>query len=169
MIVSLKQFFNTPSASLQWFALGLALAIIFVMVVFWTSLGRHKYQAKPILTPNEVEFFQRIRRAAPDLYIFPQVSMAAFMEPAARNKEGRRWLDDFRRISQKRIDYGIFSQKLELLAIIELDDKTHDKAQDAQRDGYTRSAGIKTLRFESRARPTILQLRSAIAECINAH
>lgn len=164
----LKSAIDNFSAPLWWLALAAIVAISIVAIAYWSGKGRHRYQAKPILTPNECEFFQRIRRAAPELYIFPQVSMAAFMEPTARNKDGRRWWEDFRKISQKRIDYGIFSQKLELLAIIELDDKTHDKEQDAQRDSYTRSAGIKTLRFESRARPTIPQLRSAIADCIHA-
>lgn len=81
------------------------------------------------------------------------------------DEKGERWMSAFGRISQKRIDYGIFSDWMEMIAIVELDDKTHDPEKDAVRDSYTKSAGIKTLRFESQEKPTVATLRKRISEC----
>ena len=39
---------------------------------------------------------------------------------------------------------------MSLVAIVELDDRTHLAAADVRRDAYTASAGIRTLRFESK-------------------
>lgn len=143
----------------------IALCIILLLVSKVLHGSKPRYLAKEILTRNELEFFIRIRKAAPDLYIFPQVAMSALLEP--NEKSQKKWLYSFNRIAQKRIDYGLYSENMRLLAIIELDDKTHDKAKDQIRDSYTKSAGIKTLRFESKAKPTINELRLVINECIN--
>jgi len=34
---------------------------------------------KPLLTPNETEFFHRLQRALPSYHVFPQVSFAALL------------------------------------------------------------------------------------------
>lgn len=139
---------------------ALVILVLFILLVMYLTWDRPpRYRPKQILTKNELEFFGRLSKAAPNLYIFPQVAMSALIEP---DEKGKRWMSAFGRISQKRIDYGLFNKEMELLAIVELDDRTHNVQKDALRDSYTRSAGIRTLRFESRARPTIGQLRSAI-------
>jgi len=115
--------------------------------------------ALPILTANEAEFFRRLRRALPDAYIFPQVGMSALIGPKS---SGKKALADFRRISQKRVDVAIYTAALELVAIVELDDRTHDAKRDATRDAYLQSAGIRTIRFQSRNKPDELKIRQAI-------
>lgn len=143
---------------LMWIALGFVLSVLVALII--RSGRRPHYRSKPILTKNEVEFFDRIRKAAPELYIFPQVGMSALIEPTDTNK--KKFMAAFGRIAQKRIDYGLFTHDMKLMGIIELDDKTHNIENDRIRDSYTQSAGIKTLRFESRARPSIATLRQAI-------
>jgi very-short-patch-repair endonuclease len=51
---------------------------------------------------------------------------------------------------------------LQLVAIVELDDRTHNRVADAERDAFVASAGIRTLRFESRNKPTVEQIRAAV-------
>jgi very-short-patch-repair endonuclease len=123
------------------------------------TLGQPQYRARSFLTGNEIEFFRRLRRALPQEYIFPQVALSALIEPRSRSEKHLR---DFRRISQKRVDYAIYTSDLQLVAIVELDDRTHNRMADAQRDAFVASAGIRTLRFESRNKPTVEQIRAAV-------
>lgn len=123
------------------------------------TLGQPQYRARSLLTGNEIEFFRRLRRALPQEYIFPQVALSALIAPRSRSEKQLR---DFRRISQKRVDYAIYTSDLQLVAIVELDDRTHNRAADAERDAFVASAGIRTLRFESRNKPTVEQIRAAV-------
>jgi hypothetical protein len=142
------------------YALLIAMAIALAAgISVFGGLGGPKYRARELLTPNELEFFRRLRRALPDAYIFPQVALSAIIGPTSR---GKRNLHDFRRIAQKRVDYAIYTANMEIVAIIELDDRTHDRARDAQRDAFVSSAGIRTLRFQSRQKPTVEQLKAAV-------
>ena len=111
-----------------------------------------QYKPRLLMTNNELEFFHRIRRAALDGYVFPQVAMSGLIEPVSAGNEP--YQTSFRRISQKRVDYVVFDVTMKLLAVIELDDRTHDSNKDAVRDAQFMSAGIPTLRYESKNKPT---------------
>lgn len=119
----------------------------------------NQYIAQDIMTGNEAEFFNRLVRANPQGYVFPQVAMSALIAPTVRNASAR--LTAFRRISQKRVDYAIYTDKLELICIVELDDRTHDARRDAERDELMLSAGIPTLRWESKFKPSEFEIRKA--------
>jgi very-short-patch-repair endonuclease len=122
--------------------------------------GTHTYKPVALMTANELDFFQRLRRAVPDCHVFPQVSMAAIIQPAARDPKTR--LQAFRRISQKRVDWAIYSPQMELLCIVELDDRTHDAKRDAARDANLQTAGIRTLRWHSTRKPNDIEIRTQI-------
>lgn len=111
------------------------------------------------MTSNEVEFFQRLRRANPGGYVFPQVAFSALLEPSSRNK----WAA-FKHISQKRVDYAIYNNRLELLCIVELDDRTHHPKKDAVRDAAFASAGIVTLRWQASNKPDETQIRTQLEQ-----
>jgi very-short-patch-repair endonuclease len=46
--------------------------------------------------------------------------------------------------------------------LIELDDRTHVASRDAVRDSYMRAAGIGTLRYQSRAKPSEAQIAADV-------
>jgi len=119
-----------------------------------------KFRQCPIMTDNEMEFFDRLERACPEYRIFPQVSMTALIEPASRD---RYWLY-FNKVAMLRCDYAVYTRDLKLLCVIELDDKTHDRKQkqDDKRDSRLIEAGINTLRFDSRRKPNVDALGAAI-------
>jgi very-short-patch-repair endonuclease len=123
--------------------------------------GVPQYRPRPLLTPNEAEFYARLLAALPDANVFPQVALSAIIEPRSI---GSKRLVDFRRISQKRVDFAVYTKELELVAIVELDDRTHSATRDKQRDALSASASVRTVRFESRKKPNSEQIRSAILE-----
>lgn len=139
---------------------AVVLLVICVAAVLIARDRGHRYEPCPIMTRNELEFFRRLEMAYPNGYVFPQVAMAAVMRPASGNEKQR--LAAFRAISQKRIDFSIYSRSMELLCVVELDDRTHDARNDEIRDRMLATAGIRTIRWESRNKPDVNEIRRAI-------
>jgi len=138
--------------------IGALAIIIFILVP--TRPREAAYRKRPVMTPNEVEFFARLSRALPGMHVCPQVAMHALIEPTSMNGTTR--LADFRRVSQKVVDYAVFDEQWLLVAIIELDDRTHVASRDAIRDRLTGAAGIRTLRYQSRAKPAQEQIAADV-------
>ena len=124
------------------------------------------YKSRAIMTENELEFFGRLVAALPEHYIFPQVAMAALLEPAAADR--KRAHGDRLRIAQQRIDYVVCNRRCEVVAVVELDDKTHSDAKDQVRDGRLAQGGFRTVRFESRQRPSPAAIRAAVLPAAGA-
>lgn len=136
-------------------------------VDFGTESGKsvpkqYIYGARSIMSPNEREFFDRMRRAVPGLFFFPQVAMSALIEPV--NKSGYKYNPAFEKIAKKRVDWAIYSADMRLLCVVELDDRTHDKEKDDERDRMLSSAGISTVRWESRSKPDEEAIRLKLGE-----
>lgn len=140
-------------------------AVILVSVLLITLLLRDRgpnYRPVPIMTPNELEFFWRISKAAPDAFVFPQVAMSALIAPNEPN--GKKRMAAFRKISQKRVDWAIYTQDMVLVCIVELDDRTHNLENDALRDAMLDSAGIPTVRWDSRKKPLVGEIRKTLLD-----
>lgn len=143
--------------------LMVAVGIFLVRLLLPLWLGeKGRYKAADIMTPNEEEFFHRLVEALPDHYIFPQVSLGALIRPSISRRDPE-WMKQFNQVSSKRADYAIYDRKLRLVTLIELDDKSHSRKSDRERDRKTRSAGIPTLRYESSSKPDIRQIRRDVA------
>ena len=142
----------------SWLA-GIALLFVaFVFVLVWTRKPR--FRRRSIMTKNEWEFYQRLLAACPECQIWPQVPILALLRPDA--KEGSRtfWVA-FRRISNMRVDWAVV-RDTEVVAIVELDDRSHDVRKDAQRDKILRSCGYRVVRFNSKNRPEPRQIHEAV-------
>jgi hypothetical protein len=90
------------------------------------------YRARKLLTDNELEFFDRLIQALPAHYVFPQVAMSALLEGSGSEKKQN--YSDHLRIAQQRVDYVICDTRCNVVAVVELDDKTHSRAKDDVRD-----------------------------------
>ena len=141
-----------------------AMLLIVVALAFATVIRlapmSPRFKALPVMTPNEAEFYGRLSRALPDCFVCPQVAMSALVTPSSTNKS--KHLAAFRSISQKRVDYALLAQDFSLVCVVELDDRTHDRQRDARRDACLASAGIKTVRWESRGKPSETQIRQTV-------
>jgi hypothetical protein len=134
-----------------------------VAVQLKTAKGKGRtgaYRRRKFMTDNEEEFFGRLVVALPDHYIFPQVAMSALLETSSGDK--RTAYGDRLRIAQQRVDYVICTRRCEVIAIIELDDKTHSRAKDELRDARLEQAGIRTVRFQARNKPKVDAIRTMI-------
>jgi hypothetical protein len=118
------------------------------------------YRPRKLMTDNEQEFFGRLVVALPDHYIFPQVAMSALIEAASSEKKTAH--SDRLKIAQQRADYVVCDKQCEVVAVVELDDKTHSRAKDTLRDSRLEQAGIRTVRFQSRSKPAVAALRAAV-------
>jgi hypothetical protein len=122
--------------------------------------GQMVFRARPVMTDNEIEFFRRLVAAWPDGYVFPQVAMSALLKPAGSTSRAHRAA--FNSISQKRVDYAIYSADMSLHCVVELDDRSHDPKRDARRDAWLASAGIVTLRFTQKDKPNVPELKERL-------
>jgi very-short-patch-repair endonuclease len=110
--------------------------------------------AKPLLTPNEIEFFHRLQRALPAYQVLPQVAFAAFLTDDGKLSSKARW-SVRNRFDRKIADFVVCERaSLKVVALIELDDKTHKADADQKRDAITKAAGYQTFRFQSRKKPS---------------
>lgn len=141
------------------FVVAAAAAVIWFVLVP-RQAAQQRYRRRAVMTPNEMEFYGRIARALPGMHVCPQVAMHALIEPTSPDAKLR--LIDFRRISQKVVDYAIFDAQWALVLVIELDDRTHVASRDAIRDGYMSAAGIRTLRYQSRSKPGEAQIAADV-------
>ena len=138
-------------------------AVLLVSVLLIALLVRERgptYRPVPIMTPNELEFFRRISKAVPEAFVFPQVAMSALIAPNETNR--KKQMAAFNKISQKRVDWAIYTKDMVLVCIVELDDRTHHPEADALRDAMLASAGISTVRWDSRKKPAVGEIRKTL-------
>jgi hypothetical protein len=113
-----------------------------------------RIQRKPLMTENEKAFFRTLQRALPGHHVFPQVSFAAFLTDDRKLTQQKRWAVRSR-FDRKIADFVVCDRETcEIVALVELDDRTHSAAGDQNRDELTKAAGYQTIRFQSRQKPT---------------
>jgi hypothetical protein len=106
------------------------------------------------MTANELEFFHRLERALPGYHVFPQIAFAAFLTHDS-DMAGKARMALRNRFDRKMADFVVCEREsLAIVALIELDDRTHRASDDQQRDELTRAAGYRTIRFRSKQKPT---------------
>lgn len=135
-------------------------AIALVGALFKVPGQAGRYKARRLMTENEAEFFGRLVVALPDHYIFPQVAMTALIEAASSNKKTAH--SDRLRIAQQRADYVVCDRSCRVIAVVELDDRTHSRSKDKIRDERLQQAGIRTVRFQSTSKPSVGAVRAAV-------
>jgi len=134
------------------------LGLAFIAALVWVR--RVRYRRASIMTANEREFYQRLLQALPDCEIWPQVPLLALVRPDAREGSRTFWVA-FKQISNARVDW-VIARDMEVIALIELDDRSHDAKRDAKRDQILKSCGYRVLRFQSKKRPDPDQIHEAV-------
>jgi very-short-patch-repair endonuclease len=143
-----------------------AIALVLVAVVLRSkkssSDGVWPFFAKKLLTAPEQVLYFRLLKALPDHIVLAQVQLSRMLG-VKRGTKYQSWLN---RISQMSADFVICGKDATVLAVIELDDASHHsdrrKAADAKKGRALSAAGIKLVRWEVRALPDDLSIRTAL-------
>ena len=108
----------------------------------------HAYQAQPIFTRNEWQNYKTLRdvAAVKGYIICPKVRLLDIVKPKSGEKKYKTLLY---KIQSKHVDFVICDQNMNIKAIIELDDKSHDSEKGKERDTFVdtvlRSVGYKVI------------------------
>ena len=123
------------------------LALIFLLLIIaaaiWLYKKLHKpditklYNAKTILTDREYEFYKKLKPLADEygLSIFTKVRLADLIEPKPK-AENPYWMECFNKIKAKHIDFALADEETAIVALIELDDTSHERPDRVERDDF---------------------------------
>lgn len=132
------------------------------------------YEAVPaLLTPAERSFFGVLRQAlASDYQIFAKVRLADIVRPV-RSQSRSGWQTAFNRITGKHVDFVLCDPaNLRVVGVIELDDRTHDRAERGVRDSLVdtalANAGIPILRVPAGHSYSPAQLREQLESLLRS-
>lgn len=119
-------------------------------------------RAHRLMTPMEREVCTFIEEAVPYARVHAQVSMGAILS-AQPGLDRKTYAIVRSRFSSKRVDFVLEDRVTgEVIALVELDDRTHDVEADIARDRMTGAAGYLTIRLPASERPTAASVRARL-------
>jgi len=142
----------------------LAIAALLLFLAMLAVRGNAKSRAplrlqrKPVMTAREQQMYRLLQTALPECTVLAQVAFSALV--TAKGWANRN------RFDRKVADFVLCSQQLNVIAVIELDDRSHlgRERQDGERDAMLRLAGYVTLRYANF--PTQQALRTDIEQLL---
>ena len=118
-------------------------------------------QRRRFISPIELGFYWKLVSALPECLVMCQVQLFRIID-VGPHSERRIWVN---RIAQLSIDYVICLPDGTVVACIELDDPSHDRADrkrnDEKKSRSLRAAGVPLIRWDVRQMPTSEQIRQA--------
>jgi hypothetical protein len=133
------------------------------------------YEAIPaLLTAAERSFFGVLQQAlASDYQIFAKVRLADIVRPV-KSPSRSGWQSAFNRITGKHVDFVLCdSERLGIVAVVELDDRTHERFERGVRDSLVDTAladaGIPVLRVSARQAYSPAQVREQVQSLFRSH
>lgn len=119
------------------------------------------YAKRPLTQPEQILYW-RLVKALPDHMVLAQVQCSRVLGV----KRGFKFYEWNNRISQLSYDFVICKKDGSVIAAIELDDKTHDAAKQAERDARkqraTEAAGVILVRWNVAAMPDEVAIRGLV-------
>jgi hypothetical protein len=150
--------------------------MIVAAIVLWRMLrngyGTYKrtlyLRPKTFLTKRELVALPMVEAALPGCRIHAQVSMGALIQPDSSRK-GREYWRVRGYYAQKIVDFVAQDRSTgQVIALIELDDRSHSYERDSRRDAMTAAAGYITIRLGA-GRPTYLSVKNTIHSALGSH
>jgi hypothetical protein len=123
------------------------------------------YAKKPLSTPEQVLYF-RLCKALPDHIVLAQVGLSRLLGV----RKGNNFNEWFNRINRMSADFVVCAKDASILAVIELDDATHAKADrqaaDAKKDKALTAAGLRIVRWQAKALPDENAIRTLFTTAV---
>jgi len=145
----------------------ICIILVIILAILIKKKREHKHKNQKIerenvfvkrkfMTASEIKFYYTLKNILPEMNVLCQVSLGALLENATN-----RWERGY--FNQKIADFVIADQNMKVIAIIELDDPSHDakgrREKDEKRDAMLQSAGYRTLRYDGRMLPEEEEIR----------
>ncbi|MBB5367768.1 MULTISPECIES: DUF2726 domain-containing protein [unclassified Janthinobacterium] len=113
-----------------------------------------------MLTNREQQMFSLLSSALPECVVLAQVAFSALVTADGWQSRNR--------FNRKVADFVICSKQMNVIAVIELDDRSHigREHHDSERDAMLKQAGYATIRYQSI--PTTEQIRRDIEDQLRA-
>lgn len=130
------------SNQLSFFLIGLIATLTLLTILFQQYFRpKQRYYSKRVITQFESKMFYRLKQAFPEYHVLAQVAFSALITHTNFKIRAK--------FNRKVTDFVLLDEKLEVIAIIELDDPSHigKEEEDAQRDAMLESAGYRVYRF----------------------
>ncbi len=119
------------------------------------------YAKKPLSQPEQVLYF-RLIEALPEHIILAQVQLSRFLGV----KKGHNYQSWSNRINRMSADFVVCNKDSSIVAVIELDDATHQKpdrqAADTKKDRALEAAEVKIIRWQAKAMPDVSAIKVAL-------
>lgn len=131
---------------LQFFVIILAIVLVVSTVINPKSSSSKSpltLSKKQLLTNREQQMFSVLSSALPECVVLAQVSFSALV--TAEGWQSRN------RFNRKVADFVLCSKQMSVIAVIELDDRSHIGREllDRERDAMLKQAGYTTIRYHS--------------------
>ncbi|PHV38946.1 DUF2726 domain-containing protein [Janthinobacterium sp. BJB304] len=134
------------------FFVSLALAALVAQKLFTPEMFRHLFPQTPgplqikrkqILTNREQQMFALLTAALPECIVLTQVAFSALITADGWQTRNR--------FNRKVVDFVLCSNHMNVVAVIELDDRSHigREDNDRERDAMLKQAGYHTIRYPS--------------------
>jgi very-short-patch-repair endonuclease len=121
------------------------------------------YAKKPLTQPEQV-LYHRLVAALPECIVLAQVQLSRVLGV----KKGFKFNEWNNRINRMSLDYVVCLKDATVVAAVELDDKSHEKASrveaDAKKDKALSAAGITLLRWKVGALPDEASIRQIFTQ-----
>ena len=161
--------------------LAVAVIFIFFIVIVFSKISNKSNESEkanytqigPLFTIAERSFYGVLEQAISQEYkIFGKVRVADVLKPNSKMNKSD-WQSAFNKISAKHFDY-VLCQKdtLNVVAVVELDDKSHNSKRVINRDAFLEGAcdgaNLKLIRFKAQQGYQIDSVRKHIIETLDS-
>lgn len=149
-------------------ALLLLAAVVFITLKKRASGGSGDapwpfYAKKPLTQPEQI-LYHRLVTAMPECIVLAQVQLSRVLGV----KKGFNFNEWNNRINRMSLDFVVFLKDSTVVAAVELDDKTHEKASrveaDAKKEKALSAAGVSLIRWQVSTLPDEAAIRQALAK-----
>jgi very-short-patch-repair endonuclease len=150
--------------------IGILIVAIIVLAITFAAIQAKKksasqdedwpfYAKKPLSAPEQIVYF-RLIKALPDHIVLAQVQLSRLLGVKKGNNP-QSWLN---RINRMSCDFVVCNKDSTIVAVIELDDKTHEREDrqiaDIKKDKALTAAGVRIIRWQAKYLPDIDMIQS---------
>jgi FtsZ-interacting cell division protein ZipA len=144
----------------------IGIAIIVIVAIVIAGKGKQKesrgeyFSVKPLSDPEQAMYWKLKESLGDEYVVLAQVGFSRFIRSRGGDKKANTSL--YYKARQKVADFVVCKKDFSIAAVIEIDDKTHNKQKDDERDSILESAGLKVVRWNVKQLPTSEEIQEKI-------